>query len=111
MACETNGERKDLSTPYYLMGLLEGLLGWCTWRQERRALLSQQQQSLTSSVSTCLSTCHLCLEQRAFPALLPCGHFFCWSCVCQLTLTSCLACPLCRAPFSMHQVYCIESIL
>ena len=39
--------------------------------------------------------CSLCLETRTDSAVTPCGHLFCWTCICEWCANK-PECPLCR---------------
>nr|XP_045605778.1 peroxisome biogenesis factor 10-like [Procambarus clarkii] len=47
--------------------------------------------------------CALCLDERKYSSVTPCGHLFCWHCIQECLQTS-QQCPLCRHPATPSQV-------
>lgn len=47
--------------------------------------------------------CSLCLDERKYSSVTPCGHLFCWHCIQECLQTS-QQCPLCRHPATPSQV-------
>ncbi|KAG7156827.1 Peroxisome biogenesis factor 10-like [Homarus americanus] len=47
--------------------------------------------------------CSLCLDERKYSCVTPCGHLFCWQCIQECLQTS-QQCPLCRHPATPAQV-------
>ena len=54
-----------------------------------------------------IEQCRLCLERRRDTAVTPCGHLFCWTCLCHWLWQS-PQCPLCRRSCQLAEVYCIK---
>lgn len=61
------------------------------------AMMKRQPWGLPRSVHAS-DECSICLEPPSEPLKLPCGHTFCWTCVCELRRKGVsMTCPLCRA--------------
>lgn len=62
----------------------------------------------TSNNNNCIG-CSICMKKQCDfpPALLPCGHVFCWSCVQHWCTHVRSECPFCRKPCKPQQIICL----
>ncbi|KNE68057.1 hypothetical protein AMAG_13230 [Allomyces macrogynus ATCC 38327] len=102
-----------------------GLAAWRAWRAWRRgravakavlddsAPLPQGEEKVASAVTTTVlpyestGDCVLCMCPRDVSTAGPCGHLFCWSCVCEW-LKEKPECPLCRTPCFHRDLICVR---
>lgn len=70
--------------------LLRQIKDWYTKQSRENLMAVEIEQKLTPS-----ETCSLCLGRRIDSTRLPCGHLFCWYCICAW-LEHRGQCPLCR---------------
>ncbi|CAG9764538.1 unnamed protein product [Ceutorhynchus assimilis] len=56
---------------------------------------SKDIQNISENISQSAKTCVLCVDNIKSPTATPCGHVFCWNCLCDY-LNYQKACPICR---------------
>lgn len=96
---------------YFWLGLLSLVVGLADLIrsasrliQSRRELSELQMQPLRP-----IEVCPLCLAKRKESTRLPCGHVFCWECVCRW-LQQRKQCPLCREPSTHADLLVLHNI-
>lgn len=62
--------------------------------QDRNRFLSTDIRGIPSNHNI---TCGICMDERTYPATIPCGHVFCWKCIQHWCTYVRQECPLCRS--------------
>ncbi|KAJ3362828.1 hypothetical protein GGF32_005229 [Allomyces javanicus] len=103
-------------------GGLAAYRAWRAWRRDRAvakavlddsAPLPQGTEKVTPAVTTTVlpyestGDCVLCMCPRDVSTAGPCGHLFCWTCVCEW-LKEKPECPLCRTPCFHRDLICVN---
>lgn len=69
----------------------------------------------SSTSNTPAKKCALCIDALVSPAVVPCGHIFCWNCIVPYatsrdhsggsdSMLSGVKCPICRTEFKSQQI-------
>ncbi|KNE67031.1 hypothetical protein AMAG_12108 [Allomyces macrogynus ATCC 38327] len=105
-------------------GGLTAYRAWRAWRRDRAVakavldddsvpLLLGTEKVVPAAISTTLlpyestGDCVLCMCPRDVSTAGPCGHLFCWTCVCEW-LKEKPECPLCRTPCFHRDLICVN---
>lgn len=96
---------------YFCLGALSLVVGLADFIRSMSALVQSRHDQLadTDEKLKAGDVCPLCLVKRKDSTRLPCGHVFCWECVCRW-LQQRKQCPLCRVPATHSDLLVLYNI-
>ncbi|KAL4219664.1 peroxisome biogenesis factor 10 [Mactra antiquata] len=89
---------------------LIGLYKYIKDRTKHSRLINEEEQSDSNeSYVSPDRKCSLCLEERKFSTVTPCGHLYCWHCIHDWCSTK-QECPICREKFEPHRIVYLQNL-